>query len=251
MMEFLYNHAINNNADIVRCGNRTMFGPLNFGGINSNGYKCGSGTIINPKEIKDYVFKETISPCNKLIRRELIDDLRFPEKTKWEDIAVIRPVLAHDDKIVHLNEQKYIYNMHLFNTTMKDFIIPIIHVLDIFKTCDAMENNFKKINLYELYKESIRMRQIFSCMLRVDNAGLWFKLEKENRIELANALVNLIELKYGEWQNNPFYLRFKNNNFFFRYTMDYIEQKVLDESLQLETSEGKVYTKIHSIFEKQ
>lgn len=33
--------------------------------------------------------------------------------------------------------------------------------------------------------------------------------------------------------------------------MDYIEQKVLDESLRLETSEGKVYTKIHSIFEKQ
>lgn len=248
MIELLYNKAIINDADIVRCANETYFENIYIGKSNVECYPIDNGTILNPIEEKEYVFKEIPNVWNKLIRKSLFENIRFRENMKWEDGPVIRPITALAKKIVYLKDAKYKYMASFKNTTLSDFFNPNVKVLDVFQGMDDLEENFKKINLYDEFKDIILTDQIFSVLLRVQNAGLWFKLSNDDRKMLTNSLVNLIEIKYGDWVDNASYLDFKHRHSFFKLTMDYIEKYVLSEKLRQETDEAKIYKNVQDTF---
>lgn len=249
MIEVLYKNAVSNDADIVRCGRCTYFENIKLDSYNSSYYNEYK-KIINPKKEKDYVFNEMPTVWNKLIRRNLFDDIRFREHLKWEDGPVIRPITAKANKIVFLYDRMYMYRINLNNTTIRDFLYPTEKVLDVFTGLDDLKYNFKKIGLYSEFEQIIHDDAVFTSLLRVQNAGLWFKLSKEDRIKLTNALVNIIEVKYGDWKNNPPYLYYKSRNKFFNATMTYIEDKVLDLSLRKENNLEKIYSNVNHIFGK-
>ena len=249
MVEVLYKNAISNDVDIARCDNYTYFGNIRLGSYYSSTYKEDK-RIVNPKEEKKYVFEELPNVWNKLIRKDLFDDIRFREHLKWEDGPVIRPITAKANKVVYLYDKMYMYRTNLNNTTIKDFFYPTEKVLDVFTGLDDLSDNFKKIGLYSEFKQIIHDDAVFASLLRVQNAGLWFKLSKEDRIKLTNALVNIIEVKYGDWKNNPPYLDYKSRDKFFNATMTYIEDKVLDPSLRKENNLEKIYSNVNHIFGK-
>ena len=187
---------------------------------------------------------------NKLIRKDLFDDIRFREHLKWEDGPVIRAITAKANKIVFLYDRMYMYRINLNNTTIRDFFYPTEKKLDVFTGLDDLKYNFKKIGLYSEFEQIIHDDAVIASLLRVKNAGLWFKLPKEDRIKLTNALVNIIEVKYGDWKNNTPYLNYKNRDKIFNATMTYIEDKVLDSSLRKETNLEKIYSNVNHIFGK-
>lgn len=252
MLQTLYENMITSDSDIVRCSSSSLFlGKIIGPALNDCTCSYKNKTEIYPKEDKSFVFNETACYWNKLYKRELFDNIRFPERTNWEDLAVIRPVLAASNKILYLRNKEYMYRANFSGVTAEGFKTPTEKVLDIFKVCDLMADNFKKMGTYDYFKEEILTHQIFSCMLRVQNAGLWFKLKTQDRIELTNILVNLIEIKYGDWLENPSYVAFKKSNIISGMSMDYIEMDLLDESLRKETSEKFLEQKVLHLFNKQ
>lgn len=81
MVEVLYKNAISNDVDIARCDNYTYFGNIRLGSYYSSTYKEDK-RIVNSKEKKKYVFEELPNVWNKLIRKDLFDDIRFREHLK-------------------------------------------------------------------------------------------------------------------------------------------------------------------------
>jgi hypothetical protein len=75
-----------------------------------------------------------------------MQDLRFPEGTKWEDLAIMPVVLASSERIFHLDEPVYNYRVNM-NTTIKDFIFKVPGILDIIKYVDYLETKMQKKRL--------------------------------------------------------------------------------------------------------
>lgn len=247
-LETLYNGCEKNNAGIARCAINMRFWGINLGDVNVLGKPVPSGTIIIPNEDKEYVFRELPSPCNKMVKRELYENLRFPERIKWEDIALTKALLARADRILHLNDSKYKYCTSLRSTTVSDFIKPTPRVVEVFDSNDALEANFRRIGLYSPYEELIKSRIVFEALLRVENVCMWPIFPREKRRILINLLVNMIELRYGEWRNNPAHLEYKQQDGLYKYIMDQIEQKFLSEFSRFETSETVMREKVKSLF---
>lgn len=55
----------------------------------------------------------SISPCNKLYRKELFKDLRFMVGYRHEDVELIPQLLFHSRKVVKYDDSFYNYNIHL------------------------------------------------------------------------------------------------------------------------------------------
>ncbi len=103
------------------------------------------------KENKDYIVTETPGIGNKLISRDLIGDLRFPEKTKLEDLVIMPVIIASSEKLFHIDEPVYNYRVNM-NTTIKDFINKIPNILDVIKCVENIEIRMQENRIVELYK---------------------------------------------------------------------------------------------------
>ena len=179
VLERMYTIAKEANVSLVRGNYRTIVGPVktidtcSWSGIKKSG-------IIDVRENKDYIVTETPGIGNKLIKRDLIGDLRFPEKTKWEDLAIMPVVIASSEKLFHLNEPVYNYRVNM-NTTITDFIHKIPNILDIVRCCDNIEKEMTKRRLNEEYREQIESLYILHTLYRVENAMLWINFPKEKK----------------------------------------------------------------------
>ena len=250
MMETLYNQACKNNfPDIVRCGYRPFWGIINVAWLTTKRTINEDGIII-PKQQKEYIYTESPGSCNKIMRKDLIDQTRFPEKVKWEDYPFTTFLLGKSSRVLFLNDIKYHYRFNLNGTTINDILRPQKRMLDIFTVADILEQNYRGINLYDEYQKEIRASQIMNCLQRLRDVNFSLKISGNDRRLLTNALLNLIELKYGDWQNQPAYINQKNIDRFYRYRMEYIEKTISDEKIRQENSEEIIKQKIKTIMKK-
>lgn len=108
MFEILYNLLINNNADISMVSYRKI---LNKKLINKNNYN--GEEIVYDKvealkylliniEIENYVW-------NKLFKKELFENVEFPEGKKFEDISTTVKLFEKSNKFVYKKVDKYNY----------------------------------------------------------------------------------------------------------------------------------------------
>ena len=61
------------------------------------------------------------SPCDKLIKRELLQTLRFPSGYICEDLPVIYKVLEKANQVVHIGKPKYFYYQRSGSTSHSDY----------------------------------------------------------------------------------------------------------------------------------
>ena len=137
ILEKMYSIAKEHHVSLVRGNYQTILGPVKMQD------KCSwsdvtESKIVDVREDKDYIIKETPGIGNKLIKRDLIGNLRFPEKTKWEDLAIMPIVIASSEKVFHMSEPVYNYRVNM-NTTIKDFINKIPNILDIIRCVKNIE----------------------------------------------------------------------------------------------------------------
>ena len=103
ILDKMYSIAKENKVSLVRGNYQTIVGPIKT--IDTCSWSdIKTSQVVNVKENKDYIVTETPGIGNKLIRRDLIDDLRFPEQTKWEDLAIMPIIIASSEKLFHMNE---------------------------------------------------------------------------------------------------------------------------------------------------
>lgn len=227
ILEKMYTIARDFDVSLVRGNYQTVIGPFKMKD------KCSwsdfeGNQVVDVNKNKDYIVTETPGIGNKLFSRDLIGDLRFPEKTKWEDLAIIPVVIASSEKIFHMDEPVYNYRMNM-NTTIKDFINTIPNVLDIIRCVDNIETQMKLRGLSEEYKGQIESLYILHTLFRVENAMLWIDFPHDKKEIVISSLLGILDAKYPNWQNNNIVELYKTKNGLFNFDMSRLSKYSNDE----------------------
>lgn len=108
MFEMLYHILQKYNADIAVCGVEAV--DENGKSLQHSKSK-GSICVLDSKEAVISLLEGSISTifCNKLCKKELFDEIKFPSGKIMEDLATFYRVLDKADKIVISQEVKYYY----------------------------------------------------------------------------------------------------------------------------------------------
>lgn len=217
ILEKMYTIAKENNVSLVRGNYRYVYGPIKE--IRTGWTGVIGNKIVDVRKDKDYVTAEAPNIGNKLISRELIGDLRFPEKTKWEDLAVIPVVIASSEKLFHMDETVYNYRINM-NTTVNDFINKIPGILDIIKCVENIEHEMEVRGLSEEYSEQIKNIFILHTLLRIKNAMFWVNFPHKKKEIVISSLLAILDAKYPDWEENKMIESYKRSSRLFNFSMN-------------------------------
>ena len=141
MFEKLYNKAKETNADIIMCG-RYDEDELTHKLTSVN---------VNLKDInkKKNAYYDTMSPCTKLFKRELIvsNNILFPSGIWYEDVVFCLSAISMTDKIDYLDENLYYYltrNGSIMNNDNSLKNLDVAKALDLVKEYMIKNNVFDK-----------------------------------------------------------------------------------------------------------
>ena len=227
ILEKMYSIAKEHGVSLVRGNYQTILGPIKMEDKCSWSDIKGS-QIVDLSKNKDYIVTETPGIGNKLISRDLIGDLRFPEKTKWEDLAIMPVVIASSEKLFHIDEPVYNYRVNM-NTTIKDFINKIPHILDIIKCVENIETEMQKRGLSEEYKSQIESLYILHTLFRVENAMLWVNFPHKKKEIVVSSLLGILDAKYPNWQENRIVELYKSKNVLFNFDINRLSKYTNEE----------------------
>lgn len=168
MYEELYKNMQDNNADLSICGILNL-----YQGIESKRNTPDKKVMLAAEAIKLMLTGLTVSSCNKLLKRKLFKDTRYPIGKTAEDAFVLIEILLKCDIVAFTSEEKYYY-VHRGNsiTTRK------YHKSDD-DVIEAWEKNYKLIseNCPEL--ESYAISRVCWAYLYVLDKVVYADMEKE------------------------------------------------------------------------
>lgn len=161
-----YNHAKNNNADIAVCATHMYDGEKDWP-IRSHFLEEGYKDIR-----KDFELLWMMGPCNKIYKRDIIRDIRFPEDINYgeDQVFVLRAYLSAN-KIYSSQYVGYYYRMRKENggsLTQQVFVDPskvinnvavlwklVSHDIDFTIKDENIKNNLKDAYFYRLVNVNI------------------------------------------------------------------------------------------------
>lgn len=173
MYQILYENIEMNNADMSICGVIRE----NDGKRTSWIKALDSAMVMSPKEALLLTIKGTymnISPCNKLYKKSVFDNLRFVEGKVFEDFHITPDMFNKCKKIAYTPEEKYIYVCRENSTMTKALLNP---KEDIISCTEYVIENIK-VNNNDIYLESL-----WHCLKRV---WKWVGIIYHNDIEQKN-----------------------------------------------------------------
>lgn len=130
MFKVMYQQVIEKNADVVVCDMQYV-------------YESGETKFVPGGDFKETNISENPliitmnnSACNKLFKRSLFNDVKFPKGLWYEDLGCIPIVLAKAQKIVKVNQVFYNYFQRQGSImhTPSEKIFDIYRALDLVKT---------------------------------------------------------------------------------------------------------------------
>lgn len=104
------------------------------------------------------------SPCNKIIKKELLLKYPFAEGIMNEDIASIIAILVNAKNVSYTNKTRYNYIQHSSSQQNAKFSLKRF---DIFKSLDILKPRISKSKDYEKYMEAIAFQQLFLFFIYV------------------------------------------------------------------------------------
>lgn len=214
-------------SDIARI-NRTMV----FKGVNvsflGRKVKFDEESVIRPKEQLSYLTEEWPAVTNKLFKRELIANRRFPEDLKWEDYPFCVPLLYKANKVAVVTGPNYRYTVNPNGTTVTDTKKITDKMLDIFTCSDLIKDELltmpnlaleQRLNFLAIQNTLQRTRDILYSNIPL--------AEKKRLISLVSALINK---KYGFWKDNELYKEYRNSRKLYSARMKIVEN-MIDEDM--------------------
>ena len=198
--------------------------------------------IIVPKNEIEYLTADTPGVTNKIFRRELIGDKKFPEELKWEDYPFSIPLMYKANGVVTAQNTNYNYNLNFGGTTVGDASKISPRLLDIFTCSDIIRNEILTEDTDSKTRAQIDFLCIQNCLQRIRDI-FYSNISIKEKRELINLISTLINKKYGNWQTNPLYQEYKKSRIFYCLRMDLIEKLVINnkyESLEVKELEQEV-----------
>lgn len=232
-------------SDMSRTNRKIVCGPIDLSFVGRKVYEPGK-SIIDPKNDPRYLILEPPAVTNKLFRRTLIGERKFPENLKWEDYPFAFPLMIEANQVAIVPGKNYSYNMHLSSTTCSDARKLSSKILDIF-TCsdmigeipnDSNANTRYLVNYAQMQNAVQRLKEIVNA-----------NIPQEEKRELLTLFSNLIETKYGSWQEHPLSIEQKEKNLVHRTRMALVESLLLPSENfphEEETLKQMIKTKINS-----
>jgi exopolysaccharide biosynthesis predicted pyruvyltransferase EpsI len=115
MYEKLYNAAITHSADLS-CATMGLFGERSFEREGNGDYYRHTDEILTSRSVlcrlSDQKRNFCVCAMNKLYRKQLFTDLRYPKGKNHEDEFVIHHIIGRCNRIVTLSEPLYMYFMN-------------------------------------------------------------------------------------------------------------------------------------------
>ena len=136
MMEFLYNNIVAADADLSVCGLCHHFGDvIQISPDTLNGYH-----VAETKEaIRLELTEVPVTAVNKLYKKSLFDNVRFPKGKLYEDAHTMTPLILETKRVVYDIQPKYHYIHREDSITTKDFRMQSLSLIE------ANENNMRMI----------------------------------------------------------------------------------------------------------
>lgn len=229
MCEKMYNKAIETNSDIVFCDYYECDAELTKKKWVSTFFRQQTGEIDAIK--RKYVFFQKAMCCGKLIRKSIIDtnDIVFPEKIRYEDIAVTLLYSLYAEKIEKVYEPLYYYIQHRNSTSNFAGSDSAMHHMRVDK---ILFQNLKERGFYDLYREESE-----AFLIRYSPVITLYEREKNPTMQTLQDIA---------CTNRDFVKNYRNNKYFYCDILEPFYKKcyeLLDESpvlLAEEYEEGRL-----------
>lgn len=193
MLEKMYNKLKTKKADLVICNYKIYneTGVLKKVDVTKN-IKDETMLVKQPNLMNELNF----APWNKLYKRELFNDITFPEKYKYEDLSAIFKVCLKAKKIVKVDD--YLYNYYVNNLGETQTVNE--RNLDMYYIIKDITNYSQK------YKENNNFWQALSlfCTYRLYEVlghALDFK-NKNKVIVYINKTIDFLNRNFSNWKKN-------------------------------------------------
>lgn len=175
MYELLFNLIRDNNADLSMCRNIDVYNDT-----YKKDNKGDSCLVVDSEDAIKYVLEAeiaSVSAVNKLYKRELFDNIKYPENKIFEDAFVIVELLDCCETVVITTQQKYYYVHRTDSITTKGFNDRNLDVIQ------AYEKNYSIIEKkYPSLIETAEMRLCWAYFTVLDK--LIYDNSKKNKITL-------------------------------------------------------------------
>ena len=196
MYQMMYEGAVKNNyPTVVTTGISFIDSTAKFEDKKDT-FQRRNGFVQSLEKDPMLLFWESPSCCNKIFRKDKIQELRFLEDCMWEDIAFTYSMMIRADTILSFANPDYCYRRNIQRGVSSKGYAPNPHILDIFSVGDSIAEESKKENKFANLKEVIRMIQISGCLQRLKEMSFW-NLEEEEKKEAMQSMYHMATEKYG------------------------------------------------------
>lgn len=190
MFETLYKLSNENNADIsivsfYEMYNGKLIGVRDDKTLTKMDKQEALKELLIDTNIQSYMW-------NKLFKKELFDNLRFPLGKNFEDIATVLLIFERANKVVLLQDPKYYYLRrddsivgHRTNKTYLDYL-EVVYDKYLY-----LKDKYPKIEVYNAYNYVINMIWVYTIICAFDLDDVFNNYDRD-----YNLLVEIMK-KYG------------------------------------------------------
>lgn len=196
-----------NDVDIVTCGSYVNYPPerhLKDKMVYYVSKRLKFGQTDAIEELLRYnIF--CYSVCDKIFRRELFENIRFPERRTCEDLPVAYALFKKSRNVVHLGQAKYHYFQRENSTSRQDFYYRRIdYVLFAGEICKDISMRYPALIMLAeavyLQNAAYMIRCINNCQSRVEYQYLIDRLVKMFYHMSIRVLKNTCILPEVKWE---------------------------------------------------
>ena len=209
MYEKMYDLAKKEEADIVEC---------DFAWIYPNKTKIDTGIEYKTKE--DLFISSRVMACNKIFKKEIINDIKFPKGLRYEDVEFFYKLLPDVNKISVLKEPLYYYIQRESSISN----LQNERTAEIFTILNNIIEFYKEKSIYDKFKTELEYMYIRfllgSSFLRMVKIN-----DKKVRKELLQKTIDLLYEKFPNWKNNKILKTTKSNKNLYYKTVNRITFK--------------------------
>ena len=191
MFEQLYNKIRETNSDIVVCDYEEYhMDEEKFKYIKVTENIKSNNVYDDVSIINDIDY----GPCNKLFKKELFNDIKFPKNLKYEDLNAILKVFLIASKISIVEESLYIYRINETGQTMtinkkvKDILNILQDLIDYSKSINVFDKI--KLELKEMSVDKLFYYLIYSYELK----------DKEFTVIFRNEIIDFLNKNFENWR---------------------------------------------------
>lgn len=189
---------------------------------------------------------------NKLYKKELFEQLRFPEGICYEDVAFNYPIMIAARYISYIPEPLYQYRFNFSGITKTNKRVPNRGLLDLYAASLVLDQNYRLVRRNGLLDE--KMRQIGHNTIFIASLDSSFWLSMKNKNQLSNLFLQLANLRYGyvSYHDNPVIETRAKKVPHYRIRIKYFDRFIHNKKYELVGSnELEIVQKINDCFDEE